>query len=163
MERLTTRNSVGVAVYKKPFECERCGETIYRLPDYGSGSPTDKLAAYEDAEDQGQYGKWIPVSERLPKPEEEVLVTAICRYKDGGCREIVIPAIYEDGTVLECNSNWYWEDIDGDWDEENDCLIIPEGWFEDRKYNPDCTYNCAIDDEVVAWMPKPESYRESEE
>ena len=53
MERLTTRNIAGVAVYKHPFECERCGETIYRLPDYGNGSPTEKLAAYEDAEEQG--------------------------------------------------------------------------------------------------------------
>ena len=67
MERLTTRNIAGVAVYKNPFECERCGETIWRLPDYGNGSPTEKLAAYEDAEEQGQYGKWIPVSERLPE------------------------------------------------------------------------------------------------
>lgn len=67
MERLTTRNIAGVAVYKHPFECERCGETIWRLPDYGNGSPTEKLAAYEDAEEKGQYGKWIPVSERLPE------------------------------------------------------------------------------------------------
>jgi hypothetical protein len=53
MERLTTRNIAGVAVYKHPFECERCGEEIWRLPDYGNGSPTEKLAAYEDAEEQG--------------------------------------------------------------------------------------------------------------
>ena len=53
MERLTTRNIAGVAVYKYPFECERCGETIWRLPDYGNGSPTEKLADYEDAEEQG--------------------------------------------------------------------------------------------------------------
>ena len=53
MERLTTRNIAGVAVYKNPFECERCGDTIWRLPDYGNGSPTEKLAAYEDAEEQG--------------------------------------------------------------------------------------------------------------
>lgn len=53
MERLTTRNIAGVAVYKNPFECERCGEEIWRLPDYGNGSPTEKLAAYEDAEEQG--------------------------------------------------------------------------------------------------------------
>ena len=53
MERLTTKNIVGVAVYKHPFECERCGETIWRLPDYGDGSPTEKLADYEDAEEQG--------------------------------------------------------------------------------------------------------------
>lgn len=53
MERLTTRNIAGVEVYKNPFECERCGETIWRLPDYGNGSPTEKLSAYEDAEEQG--------------------------------------------------------------------------------------------------------------
>jgi len=53
MERLTTRNIAGVAVYKHPFECERCGEEIWRLPDYGNGSPTEKLADYEDAEEQG--------------------------------------------------------------------------------------------------------------
>ena len=53
MERLTTRNIAGVAVYKNPFECDRCGDTIWRLPDCGNGSPTEKLAAYEDAEEQG--------------------------------------------------------------------------------------------------------------
>lgn len=53
MDRLTTRNIAGVAVYKHPFECERCGETIWRLPDYGNGSPTEKLATYEDAEEHG--------------------------------------------------------------------------------------------------------------
>ena len=53
MERLTTRNIAGVAMYKNPFECERCGDTIWRLPDYGNGSPTEKLADYEDAEKQG--------------------------------------------------------------------------------------------------------------
>ena len=53
MERLTTRNIAGVAVYKNPFECEQCRDTIWRLPDYGNGSPTEKLADYEDAEEQG--------------------------------------------------------------------------------------------------------------
>ena len=53
MERLTTRNIAGVAVYKNPFECDRCGDTIWRLPDCGNGSPTEKLADYEDAEEKG--------------------------------------------------------------------------------------------------------------
>ena len=52
MERLTTRNIAGVAVYKHPFECEQCGDTIWRLPDYGDGSPTEKLADYEDLDEQ---------------------------------------------------------------------------------------------------------------
>ena len=53
MERLTTRNSMGVAVFKESYDCERCGEGLWRLPDYGNGSPTDKLAYYEDLEEQG--------------------------------------------------------------------------------------------------------------
>lgn len=53
MKRLTTKNSMGVAVYKTPYECDNCNEPIYRLPDYGNGSPTDRLAEYEDAEEQG--------------------------------------------------------------------------------------------------------------
>ena len=53
MERLTKRNSVGVAIYKTPYACGNCNETLYRLPDYGNGSPTDKLADYEDAEENG--------------------------------------------------------------------------------------------------------------
>ena len=31
------------------------------------GEAIDKLSVYEDAEEQGRYGKWIPVSERLPE------------------------------------------------------------------------------------------------
>lgn len=65
MERLTTRNIAGVAVYKYPFECERCGETIWRLPDYGNGSPTEKLADYEDAEEHGLLLR-LPISEDAP-------------------------------------------------------------------------------------------------
>ena len=36
-------------MYKHPHECERCGETIYRLPDYGNGSPTEKQQIMSDA------------------------------------------------------------------------------------------------------------------
>lgn len=53
MERLTTRNIAGIAVFKESYNCERCGEGLWRLPDYGNGSPTDKLADYEEAEEQG--------------------------------------------------------------------------------------------------------------
>ena len=48
MERLTTRNSEGAAVLKTPYQCDRCGEAIYRLADYGNGEPIGKLAEYEE-------------------------------------------------------------------------------------------------------------------
>lgn len=52
MERLTTINDMGAAVYKQPYQCERCGEDFWRLPDLGSGSPTDRLAAYENMQER---------------------------------------------------------------------------------------------------------------
>lgn len=48
MERLTIRNSEGICVLKQPFECERCGDLQWSLPDLGNGSPIDRLAEYED-------------------------------------------------------------------------------------------------------------------
>jgi hypothetical protein len=53
MERLTTTNSMGIAVLKCADQCERCSEPIWRLNDMGNGEPISKLAGYEDAEEQG--------------------------------------------------------------------------------------------------------------
>ena len=44
-------------MYKEPYACDRCGETFYRLPDLGDGSPTDSLAAYEELEEQNKLLK----------------------------------------------------------------------------------------------------------
>ena len=117
-----------------------------------------------------EQDRWIPVTERLPKCEQEVL---ICTKKKTYIHEksgfewcvnpIVTPAMYEDGTMLEVDSKWHWEDCDwAGWDEEEDCGIIPEGWWENRQFNPDGEYNHAIDVEVVAWRPLPEPYTEEE-
>jgi hypothetical protein len=57
MNRLTTRNTMGVAVLKYPDQCENCNEPIYRLNDMGNGNPIEKLAEYEEAEEQGRFLK----------------------------------------------------------------------------------------------------------
>lgn len=103
---------------------------------------------------------WISVLERLPEAEEKVLVLAKRKYRDGSFKYIITTAMYEDGTVLENDSKWRWEDLDAEWDEEEDCYIIPEGWWEDKAYNPDGVLNYAIDDEVIAWQPLPQAYQE---
>ena len=114
--------------------------------------------------------QWIPCSKGLPKCEKEVL---ICTKKKSYInrksgmewyeKSVITPAMYEDGTMLEVNSKWHWEDIDyAGWDEEEDCGIIPEGWWENRHFNPDGVYNNLVDKEVVAWMPLPAEYREEE-
>lgn len=135
----------------------------------------NKLGEYEDAERQGLLlqlpckevnrmdNKWIPVTERLPVPETEVLITARRKYTGGKFVDIVTTAIYEDGTILENDSIWCWYEIEGKYDEENDCYIIPEGWWEDRHYNPDDVYNNIVDDKVIAWMPLSKPYKERED
>lgn len=112
--------------------------------------------------------RWIPCSERMPECEQEVLICTKKKMyisKNSGLEwyeePIITPALYEDGTMLEVNSKWRWEDIDyAGWDEEEDCGIIPEGWWENRHFNPDDVYNNIVDKEVIAWMPVPEPYRE---
>lgn len=49
---------------------------------------------------------WIPVKERLPEPETEVL--AVC---DRNGFVFIAPVIYEDGKMLTQDSSWNWTDI----------------------------------------------------
>lgn len=105
-------------------------------------------------------GGWVACSEKMPPVETEVFIVAKRKYCGGEVKYITTTAMYEDGTVLENDSCWCWQDIEGEWDEENDCYIIPEGWWENRHYNPDDVYNNAVDDEVVAWQPLPKPFKE---
>ena len=101
--------------------------------------------------------QWIPVAERLPKPETEVMIAC----NRNGYR-LIATAIHEDGTLLTEDSNWNWNDIweYGLYDEEHDDYIIPEGWWESRCFTPDDVYNCPVDCEVTHWMPMPELPKE---
>ena len=109
-----------------------------------------------------QNNTWISVKEKLPTVEVEVLV-----YTK---RKIITTAMYEDGTISEENSLWFWDGLeywdDTNYDEENDCYIILEGWWEYRHYNPNEVYNNSIeadDDEVLFWQPLPEEPKINEE
>lgn len=95
--------------------------------------------------------QWISVKDRLPEPEQTVLVIA---NRSG--LEIVTTGIYEDGRVTLGESIWIWNDIELDYDDDQDDYIIPEGWWEDKEYNGDDWFNHPIDDPVTHWMPLPE-------
>lgn len=103
--------------------------------------------------------QWIPVAERLPEPETDVL--AVCN-RNGYI--FVIPAIYEDGKMLTRDSAWNWSDIYcyGLYDEEADDYYIPEGWWENRQFNPDDVYNNPVDCAVTHWLPLPEAPEEGD-
>ena len=115
------------------------------------GSPCE----YQREDVSINYG-WIFCSERLPVVETEVQILAKRKWRDGTFKYIITNALYEDGTVLENDSVWRWEDIEGEWNEEEDCYIIPKGWWESKHYNPDGELNYAVDDEVIAWQSLPQ-------
>lgn len=140
-ERSKEYNS-GVRLHGKPEEmltCDAIEIVKQAVADYNNG--------------------WIPCSVAMPPVETEVFILAKRKFRSGDCKHIRTTAMYEDGTVLENDSCWNWEDIDGEWDEENECYIIPEGWWENRHCNPDEVYNNVVDDEVIAWQPLPPVYQ----
>lgn len=94
---------------------------------------------------------WTPCSERMPECEQEVYILTE--------RGTKTTALYEDGKMPESKSKWHWNDIQGEWDDEEDCMIIPEGWWEYRHFNPDDVYNNVVDEKVIAWQPLPEPYK----
>ena len=102
---------------------------------------------------------WISVKKRLPSCEVEVQITTRRKHKDE-YSYIVTNAFYEDGTMPTEDSDWTWIECDfKNWDEEADCYLIDEGWWEYKHYNPEGEYNNAVDDEVVAWKALPQPYK----
>lgn len=135
------------------------------LSDDDSGFRANMIIDAADEYAESMVLKWIPVSERLPACEQEVLICTEVKLfgKDVYIDSIITPAFYEDGTMTENDSAWTWEDVDwAGWDEEEDCGIIPEGWWENRHFNPDGVYNSPVDSKVVAWMPLPEPWKGEE-
>ena len=111
--------------------------------------------------------EWIPVTERLPEPETEVLVLAerknySLKTKSQTIHHIVLTGMYEDGSKNTEDSEWWWYDHDFKYDEELDAYIIPEGWWEYKHYNGDDEHNHPIDDCVTHWMPLPEPQKEDD-
>ncbi len=127
-------------------DTQRCQENLLDK----AAEAIERLTAENAALREKQ--RWIPVTERMPEPETGVL--AVCN-RNGYI--FVIPAIYEDGKLLTQESAWNWSDIYcyGLYDEEANDYYIPEGWWENRQFNPDDVYNNPVDCAVTHWMPLP--------
>lgn len=95
--------------------------------------------------------KWIPCSERLPN--ETVIATVetkTFKYRYV-CEAVWIPRWTRKVLFDE------WEDC-SEYKEDDDEYYALEGWYE-RIHNWDEYAYVAIDDNVIAWMPLPTSYK----
>lgn len=96
---------------------------------------------------------WILCTEKMPECEREVLI----QTKNG----TVTTAMYEDGKMDREYSVWSWmDDVDFTYCEKEDIYYIPQGWWEYRHFNPDDVYNNPVDEDVIAWTPLLEPYKE---
>lgn len=131
------REAANLALAEQGFDWDKAKQALASVP----------------AADVVPVVRWIPITERLPKPETEVMI--VCN-RNG--RRFIATAIHEDGTLFVGDSDWNWNDICeyGRYDEERDDYIIPECWWESRCFTPDDAYNCPVDCEVTHWMPMPE-------
>lgn len=142
-------NLITKKIWEKLYGC------LAKLKDYeNTGLSPQQVEELMDKDVLGINvgSKWIPVSERLPEPEQEVLVTT--------SKGIITTAIYENGTVYSRESIWMWYECTFEYDEEEEDFIISEGWWEYKHYNEDGVHNNTIYHEVLAWMPLPKPYKE---
>ena len=106
----------------------------------------EKLKAYEDAEEKGVYGNWIPVSERLPEDCVPVNITWVNRKPEPYYADIKDVPFTATGMCYK--GKWYWY--------SSACKDYL------REYGI-CDVDLVDDGiEVIAWMPLPEAYKESE-
>ena len=64
--------------------------------------------------------EWISVKDRLPEPETEVFIRALCNG-----HEVLPTALFEDGTIPIDDSEWNWHDLALDYDEQRDIYLVP--------------------------------------
>lgn len=96
--------------------------------------------------------QWIPVSERLP--EDTVIVTVETKMfkQKYVCKAVWIPRWSKKAEYDN------WEDC-SEYNEDEDEYYVLEGWYE-RVHNWDEYSYVGIEDDVIAWMPLPEPYKE---
>ena len=173
MDRLTERFSNGQAASywcgsNCKYDHKYCCENLENCP--AMEDILEKLAHYEDLEEAGMAiealkepeRKWIPVSERLPKNEQEVEVTYVqYHWKTGKPLYYTCRAFYTDGIMNTEDSDYVWDDTDNfEYNESLDAYIIPEGWWEAVSFAEEF---CCIDRPVIAWRPLPEPYKAGEQ
>lgn len=146
MNRLTRRDRIGGACIK-PLDpdCGSCGSDA-RCKDHWS-QIADRLAAYEDTGlEPDEIPHWIPVSERLPEPEANVLIWQSYRG-DAPYSNITIGHLHQESD-LRRKPYWTWIAYGAD-------MVHPkiEAWHR-------ADFICPGNEFVTHWMPLPQPSKE---
>lgn len=131
-------------LWERMKRAKESGVLAYKTIMYYDGQYVESLDLAIKALEQT---RWIPVSERLPKELEPVNITWINHNPESYYADIKDKPFTATGVYF--NGQWYW------W--STLCTDI----LAEYSHN----YDDIIDDdiEVIAWLPLPEPYKESDE
>lgn len=163
-----TDNNDGGKRNIRPIDAYTLAEEIESLQITVGGKPAHwydakhtvlRMIAEQPDVTETNVGKWIPVSERLPEPEQTVKV--LCERKPFKYRYVCCGFyVPEKWNTEKSDYTWDYECCD-EYDEETDAYIVNSGWYE-VIHNWD-DYGCVgIGDTVTHWMPLPEPPKEGE-
>ena len=140
--------------------CHKHTATIYleSFREWNKRPIEDRLEA--EIERLKVLNRWIPVTERLPESGQSVFVT--CLTEEG--RKYTGLAQYfgeKEKAVLEEDfiDDSCWGEAGTEYDEENDCFWVKEGWFE---FSLDGERAYRLSDPVIFYMALPELPKEEE-
>lgn len=149
---------------KQEMKLEIRNRLIRLLSQKGFGVEGATIAADHLVANGVTVQEWIPVSERLPENEQDVLIAVMRKHyaKPEKYIQLVAKAFHTDGKHDTEHSSYVWNDCfeNFEYDEENDAYKIPEGWWESVEYGDEFQ---AVDDFVTHWMPLPELPKEEAE
>ena len=105
------------------------------------------------AVDVAPVQKWISVKDKLPEPEQEVLVCVRSKISN---YSYVCCAMYVPENWYRQSSDFCWDfECCDEYDEEQDDYIVKQGWYESI-HNWDDYSVVGIEDIVTHWMPIPQ-------
>ena len=102
--------------------------------------------------------QWHRVEEGLP--DDEVPVLAMLHNTYG--RNVVLKLCHI-GHHKRTTEEYGWQEYEGEteYDEENDCFWIPEGWWESNYHEDNLNWEIdETDGTITHWMPLPEPPKE---
>lgn len=111
-------------------------------------------------QNQTTASPWHRVEDGLP--DDEVPVLAMLHNTYG--RNVVLKLCHI-GHHKRTTEEYGWQEYEGEteYDEENDCFWIPEGWWESNYHEDNLNWEInETDGAITHWMPLPEPPKEGE-
>lgn len=101
--------------------------------------------------------RWIPVTEKLPKPNTNVILKCRAEGYTEKYRYFITIGCYIPALTVKIEEKWNdeFEEVEV-YDEKNDTYYCKEGWYEETTQGDGDHMSWYMSAEVIEWRPLPE-------